>query len=97
MRFPQGAEWLIILVLILLLFGAKRLPDAARGLGRSLRILKAETKGMHEEDENGDNQVAAASNEQLPPSPPQAAPAASDQPQAQPADAPAPDSSKSQP
>ena len=97
MRFPQGAEWLIILVLILLLFGAKRLPDAARGLGRSLRILKAETKGMHEEDENGDSQVAAASNEQLPPSPPQANPAASEQQQAQPADAPAPDSSKSQP
>ncbi len=97
MRFPQGAEWLIILVLILLLFGAKRLPDAARGLGRSLRMLKAETKGMHEEDENGDNQVAAASNEQLPPSQPQANPATGDQQQPQAADAPAPDSSKSQP
>lgn len=51
MRPPQGAEWLIILVLILLLFGAKRLPDAARGLGRSLRILKAETKGLHDDDD----------------------------------------------
>jgi sec-independent protein translocase protein TatA len=49
MRFPQGAEWLIILVLILVLFGAKRLPDAARGLGRSLRILKSETKGLHDD------------------------------------------------
>lgn len=47
---PQGAEWLIILVLILVLFGAKRLPDAARGLGRSLRILKAETKGLRDEE-----------------------------------------------
>jgi sec-independent protein translocase protein TatA len=50
MRLPQGAEWLVILVLILLLFGAKRLPDAARGLGRSLRILKAETQGLHDDD-----------------------------------------------
>lgn len=57
MRPPQGAEWLIILVLILLLFGAKRLPDAARGLGRSLRILKAETKGLHDDDNT--DQVAA--------------------------------------
>jgi sec-independent protein translocase protein TatA len=46
MRMPQGAEWLIILLLVVLLFGAKRLPDAARGVGRSLRIFKAETKGM---------------------------------------------------
>jgi sec-independent protein translocase protein TatA len=44
----RGWEWLIIIALILLLFGAKRLPDAARGLGRSLRIFKAETKGLTE-------------------------------------------------
>ena len=37
-------ELLIILLLVILLFGAKRLPDAARGLGRSLRIFKAEMK-----------------------------------------------------
>lgn len=50
----KGWEWLIIVALILLLFGAKRLPDAARGLGRSLRIFKAETKGLvaNESDEN---------------------------------------------
>ena len=45
----RGWEWLIIVALILLLFGAKRLPDAARGLGRSLRIFKAETKGLAED------------------------------------------------
>lgn len=39
-------ELLIIVALVLLLFGAKRLPDAARGLGRSMRIFKAETKGL---------------------------------------------------
>lgn len=43
-------EIILILLVILLLFGAKRLPDAARGLGRSLRILKAETKGLRDDD-----------------------------------------------
>jgi sec-independent protein translocase protein TatA len=55
----KGWEWLIIVALILLLFGAKRLPDAARGLGRSLRIFKAETKGMAG-DNAGDESAAPA-------------------------------------
>jgi sec-independent protein translocase protein TatA len=41
-----GPELLIILLVVVLLFGAKRLPDTARGLGRSLRIFKAETRGL---------------------------------------------------
>ncbi|MFC5139502.1 Sec-independent protein translocase subunit TatA [Actinomycetospora rhizophila] len=44
------SHWLIILVVLLLLFGAKRLPDAARGIGRSLRIFKAETSALTEDD-----------------------------------------------
>lgn len=35
-------HWLIVIVVFIVLFGAKRMPDVARGLGRSLRILKAE-------------------------------------------------------
>ena len=42
----RGSEWLIIILLLVLLFGARRLPDAARSIGRSLRIFKAETKGL---------------------------------------------------
>ena len=41
---------IVLVVVLILLFGAKRLPDAARGLGRSLRIIKAETRGMQEDD-----------------------------------------------
>jgi sec-independent protein translocase protein TatA len=41
----EPAAWIVILVVILL-FGAKRLPDLARGVGRSLRIFKAETEGL---------------------------------------------------
>ena len=48
----KGWEILVILVLLLLLFGAKRLPDAARGLGRSLRIFKSEIKEMRDDDDD---------------------------------------------
>ena len=37
---------LVLVAVLVLLFGAKRLPDAARALGRSLRIMKAETKDL---------------------------------------------------
>jgi sec-independent protein translocase protein TatA len=60
----KGWEWLIIVALILLLFGAKRLPDAARGLGRSLRIFKAETKGL------ADDAKGAAAADEAPATPP---------------------------
>jgi len=46
---------LIIVLLLVVFFGGKRLPDAARGLGRSLRIFKAEMSGLH-----GDSQQPAA-------------------------------------
>jgi sec-independent protein translocase protein TatA len=49
----NGFGWphlLIIAALIIILFGAKRLPDAARGIGKSMRIFRAETRGMHEEE-----------------------------------------------
>ena len=39
-------EIILILVVLVLLFGAKRLPDAARSLGRSMRIFKSEVKEM---------------------------------------------------
>lgn len=59
-------ELLIIVALVVLLFGAKRLPDAARGLGRSLRIFKAETKGMHDDDsESKPDQVASSDPDAL--------------------------------
>lgn len=54
----RGPELLILVLIILLLFGAKRLPDVARGLGRSLRIFKSETKDLHAAD--GDAAPASA-------------------------------------
>lgn len=44
-------ELIIIAVVLILLFGAKKLPDAARSLGRSMRIFKSEVKEMKHDDE----------------------------------------------
>ncbi|WP_371778824.1 Sec-independent protein translocase subunit TatA [Streptosporangium subroseum] len=44
-------ELIIIGLILVLLFGAKKLPEAARGLGRSLRIFKSETAKLRDDDE----------------------------------------------
>ena len=43
-------HWLIVIAVLVLLFGAKRLPDAARSLGRSARVLKGEMQGLREDE-----------------------------------------------
>lgn len=40
---------LIVAIVVIVLFGSKKLPDAARGLGKSMRILKSEAKAMKED------------------------------------------------
>ncbi len=79
-------HWLIIALVILLLFGAKRLPDAARGLGRSLRIFKSEMSEMQSEGSGSSGSSAASGTTQ------QSAPAA-ELPSAQPVN-PAPQADK---
>jgi sec-independent protein translocase protein TatA len=44
-------ELLIIFAVVILLFGANKLPELARGSGRALRIFKAETKGLDDDDD----------------------------------------------
>lgn len=57
-------ELLIILGIIILLFGATKLPELARGSGRALRIFKSETKGlMDEDDDTKDGKGTAAQRE----------------------------------
>jgi len=67
---------LILAGVFVLLFGAKRLPDGARSLGRSLRIFKTEVKGLNDEDAQNQDQPQnqAQSPAQLPAAPPTAAP-----------------------
>ncbi len=45
------SHWLIVVLVVVLLFGSARLPDAARSLGQSLRIFKAELGAMKDESE----------------------------------------------
>jgi sec-independent protein translocase protein TatA len=46
----RGGEILILLLIVLLLFGARRLPDLAKGLGQSLRVFKKEVTTAGEDD-----------------------------------------------
>jgi len=55
-------EIILVIVVVVLLFGAKKLPELARGSGRALRIFKAETKGLldDEDDTTKDDQKTEA-------------------------------------
>jgi len=76
MNALQPWHIIILVLVVVLLFGAKRLPDAARSIGKSMKIFKAETKDMA-----GDKDKAAETEEvetkQLPQATTPAAPAAS--------------------
>ncbi len=56
----EGWHIVILLVLVVLLFGFKRLPDAARSVGRSMRIFKSEMSEMKNDD--GPSRSAASSD-----------------------------------
>jgi sec-independent protein translocase protein TatA len=45
-------ELILIVLVIVLLFGASKLPELARGSGRALRIFKAETKGLMDDEDD---------------------------------------------
>lgn len=53
-------ELLLIFLVVILLFGATKLPDLARGSGRALRIFKAETKGLMDDDDAPAESTATA-------------------------------------
>ncbi|MGW3328651.1 Sec-independent protein translocase subunit TatA [Streptomyces virginiae] len=59
----RGWEILVIVGLIILLFGAKKLPDMARSLGKSARILKSEAKAMKKDGESDDAATAAPADQ----------------------------------
>ncbi|MCP9276051.1 Sec-independent protein translocase subunit TatA [Mycolicibacterium arenosum] len=50
----QPWHWLIVIAAFILLFGAKKLPDAARSLGKSMRIFKSEIKEMQSDGKADD-------------------------------------------
>ena len=48
--FDSPWKILIVAVVLIVLFGSRKLPDAARSLGKSMRILKSEVSRLHEDD-----------------------------------------------
>jgi sec-independent protein translocase protein TatA len=68
-NFPGGWELVLVVLVIMVLFGAKRLPEASRSLGRSMRIFKAETKGLRDDDEPKTTTTTTALTETYVPAP----------------------------
>jgi sec-independent protein translocase protein TatA len=92
-RLFDSPAGLLLILAVLLLFGSRKLPDAARGLGRSLRIFKAETQGLMSDNDGqsvppAQPQQIVAAPQQVVDATPQQVPVA--QPAAQPAPVPAP-------
>ena len=63
--FDSPLKVLIIAVVIIVIFGSKKLPDAARSLGKSMRILKTEVRGLHDDDEPAPSATVQAAPAQL--------------------------------
>jgi len=59
-------HWFILLVVMVVLFGAKRLPDAARSLGKSLRIFKSEVREL-QNDINPESPATSVQSERVEP------------------------------
>ena len=56
---PGGMEWIIILLIVLVLFGANRLPQLAKGMGESIRNFKQGMTESEAEDEKKDKAKSA--------------------------------------
>ncbi|MCG8323229.1 MAG: twin-arginine translocase TatA/TatE family subunit [Cytophagales bacterium] len=54
---PGGMEWILIVLVILIFFGAKKIPELARGLGKGIREFKDATKEVKKEIEEGEKTV----------------------------------------
>ncbi len=63
--FDSPVHLFLLLLVIVLLFGYKKLPDAARGIGRSMRIFKSEVKAMQEDDKQANPSPRPADPEPL--------------------------------
>lgn len=66
----QPWHWLIVIAVFVLLFGAKKLPDAARSLGKSMRIFKSEIKEMQAEGKSDDHPATPIASERVTPTDP---------------------------
>lgn len=53
LSMPGGSEWLIIVLVVIILFGGRKIPELARGLGKGIRDFKDAKDGMKQDIESG--------------------------------------------
>ena len=59
-------HWLIVLAIIVLLFGAKKIPELAKGLGKGIKTFKAEMEDKtHEKSENVEHKEESATSQKI--------------------------------
>jgi len=72
MSLPGGWEWLIIILFLLIFFGAKRLPEMAKGLGKGIREFKGAISGITDEIEKSGSKPVETKKEEQPEAKPEA-------------------------
>lgn len=55
--FPSGIELVVIVLIVLLLFGAKKIPELARGLGQGISEFRKATTDIRKEIEKGGQDI----------------------------------------
>lgn len=56
-------HWIIVLVVVLVLFGAQKLPDLARSIGKSAKILKEEMNDLSQDSSSTNEQASTSQSE----------------------------------
>jgi sec-independent protein translocase protein TatA len=74
--FDSPWKILIVAIVVIVLFGSRKLPVAARSLGQSMRILKKEVSGLHDDDDAPAPSQFPAAQFQVPAAPAEPAPVA---------------------
>lgn len=60
----EPSHIILVLLIVVLLFGSRRLPDAAKGLGQAMRVFKAEVKQMADDDKPRKSETSTAEGNQ---------------------------------
>jgi sec-independent protein translocase protein TatA len=67
--FLGGWEWLIVIMAVLLLFGAKKIPELAKGLGTGIKEFKKATREVTDEIHNAQTETPVKPAQAAPPAP----------------------------
>ncbi|HZH88325.1 MAG TPA: twin-arginine translocase TatA/TatE family subunit [Chitinophagaceae bacterium] len=61
LSMPSGAEWIYIVILIIILFGGKKIPELAKGIGKGIRDFNDARDGVKKDIESGMNEKPESS------------------------------------